>query len=75
MSRRKSKPKEVMSPLSPDGMAGQIRASMGHPKYGYPKPKYPATRRLRCQKCNRTWKFSDKMNCGACPACKEGRLS
>lgn len=72
MSRRKQKKHET---ASPGQMEGAVRASLGHPRYGHPRPKYPTTRRLKCSACKKTWKFSDKLNYAPCPACKQGRLS
>jgi hypothetical protein len=70
-----SKRRRVEPAKSDGSVEAGVRASMGHPKYGYPKPKYATTRRLKCGNCKKTWKFSDKLNYSVCPSCKKGRLS
>lgn len=71
MSRRRKKD----PPASQDAILAAVRVSTGHPKYAHHREKYPTTRRLKCSVCNKTWKFSDKLNYSPCPSCKQGRLS
>lgn len=69
----KNKNNEKYRPVSDWYVYNAVRRSTGH--VGYNRPKYPTTRRLKCDKCKKTWKFSDKLNYERCPSCKEGRLS
>ncbi len=71
MSRRKQDKLDVENASY---MERKIRLSMGHSNNEYHKKKYKAMRRLKCDVCKKTWKFSDKLNLLLCPACKKGRL-
>lgn len=71
MSKRRKK----SEPMSPELLEAKVRESLGGKKYAPPKAKYPTTRRLKCDQCGKTWKFSDKLNFSPCPSCKKGRLS
>lgn len=76
MSRRRKASGPFESQLASNGsLEGQIRVSQGHSRSAYPKPKYKTTRRLKCDACKKTWKFSDSLNFSVCPSCKQGRLS
>lgn len=79
MSKRRSKP-ILNQPLTPSQVESVVRAAMGRSPYGGGRYEYGVyrkgpVRRLRCDRCKKTWKFSDKLNYSPCPGCKEGRLS
>ena len=71
MSKRNKKQDRVTK----DAAESAIRESYGQPKYGFPRPKFPIARRLKCDKCPKTWKYEIRLLHSICPKCKEGRLS
>lgn len=72
MSRRKNRANDS-KPATPYQVERAIREAAG--RDGYASAGKTPARRLRCSRCNKTWKFSDKLNFSPCPKCKEGRLS
>lgn len=72
MSRRNKKT-ETNLPANPADVEAYVRVSAGRTMYPYCET--PPARRLRCDACKKTWKFSDALNHSPCPRCKKGRLS